>query len=149
MKDQVIKVGDYVYIPSYSNKPLLVGNANSPIWDYCVEINKIVIYLHSNGLSSPNHIQPIAWLATLENKAKIEAFYDIELEDTPVVKELDNFCKELELLLKAQKELSSLPIHADLTFPDSRQTKRNTLANQIKNHQEHLIQMFKDKGKTK
>lgn len=88
MREQ-IKAGDYVYIPTYSRKALLVKDSkvitsrettNLEVW---IENKGIVIYLDSMGLSSVNHIESIAFLATPENKARIEQFYGCELEDVP------------------------------------------------------------------
>lgn len=124
---QEIKAGDYVYIPSYSSKVLLVCTANSDKWDYCAEINNdLVIYFHNNGLSSDNHTQPIVWLATPENKAKIEQFYGIELEDVPDdVKEFENLLLELCELCSQNKQ---------------------SLLGRIGMKQLKLIEMFKKRG---
>lgn len=79
---QTIKAGDYVYIPTYSRKALrVITNPESNVRPLRVLINDdTFIDLQENGLSSKYHIEPIAFLATPENKAKIEQFYGCELE---------------------------------------------------------------------
>lgn len=150
MKNQEIKAGDYVYIPSESTKPIqCFYDEDKDCLRINFEENNAWVWFDKNGcligkLDKTNI--PLLWLATPENKAKIEEFYGCQLEDIPVDEHLQNFCKELDLLLKAQKDLSSMLPHTDYSSPDSSQTKRNTLANQIKNHRENLIEMFKEKG---
>lgn len=82
-----IKLGDYVYIPSYSRKALKVVkglNRNKPL--RAILNDDISIDFDENGLSSKYHIEPIAFLASPENKAKIEQFYGCKLEDIPKLK---------------------------------------------------------------
>lgn len=83
---QQIKAGDYVYIPTYSRKALkVIKNLESNVRPLRVFINDdTFIDFHENGLSSKYHIEPIAFLATPENKAKIEQFYGCELESPPI-----------------------------------------------------------------
>lgn len=125
---QEIKSGDYVYIPSYSNKPLLVKNTETGVvipFEVFVK-ERVSITFHENGKSSPHHIQPIAWLATPENKAKIETFYGCQLEDAPDdVKEFENLLLELCELCSQNKQSLSVKIGMK----------------QVK-----LIEMFKEKG---
>ena len=80
--NQIIKAGDFVYIPTYSRKALkVVKNPEGNVRPLCVFINDdTFINFHENGLSSKYHIEPIAFLATPGNKTKIEQFYDCELE---------------------------------------------------------------------
>lgn len=82
---QEIKLGDYVYIPSYSRKALKVVeslNENRPLRAFVND--DTFIDFQENGLSSKYHIEPIVFLANPENKAKIEQFYGGELESPPI-----------------------------------------------------------------
>lgn len=83
---QKIKAGDCVYIPTYSRKALrVITSPESNIRPLRVFINDdTFIDFHENGLSSKYHIEPIAFLATPKNKAKIERFYGVELENPPI-----------------------------------------------------------------
>lgn len=84
MKEQ-IKAGDYVYIPTYSHKALrVIKNPESNVRPLRVFINDdTFIDFHENGLSSKYHIEPITFLATPANKARIEKFYGCELGNPP------------------------------------------------------------------
>lgn len=81
-QEQKIKAGDYVYIPTYSQKALKVMAVNGKLRAFFN--GDMFICLKENGLSSSNHINPIAFLATPENKAKIEQFYGCELDNPPI-----------------------------------------------------------------
>lgn len=85
MREQ-IKAGDYVYIPTYNRKALkVIKNPESDVRPLRVFINDdVFIDFHENCLSSKYHIEPIAFLATPENKARIEQFYGCELENPPI-----------------------------------------------------------------
>lgn len=141
---QTIKPNDLVYIPSLSNKLQKVDN-NMTIDD---GYNRYVIdeYGRKNDFDTGKyHTQPFAFLATAKNKEKLEQVYG-ELEAIPVDEELENFYREINLLLNAQKELSSMIISTDYSQPDSSQTKRTNIATQILYHKENLIRMFKERG---
>lgn len=103
MKQQ-IKAGDYVYIPHYSRKALLVIKPIVSLRDFMSIIgdegDEYAIEFNKDGgdrISSekqkyhlgPETIEPIAFLATPENKAKIEQFYGCELE-SPTTKGINN-----------------------------------------------------------
>lgn len=139
---QNIKPNDLVYIPYLSTR--IFTATHSYHSKLCVVYEEEEFDFLPSGKLDHNDVVPLVYLATPENKIKLEEFYGITLEDIPVDEELEDFCKEIDLLLKAQKELSSIPISTDYSQPDSRQTKRNTLANQIINHKENLIRMFKE-----
>lgn len=109
----MIKPGDYVYVPSHSRKALLVGADSSGVLEVCVEDKDVFVYFDNKGLPSVYHEHPIAWLATPENKTRIEEFYECVLEDPPVDEELDKFIKCLDLLIERQAKYSSLPIPSD------------------------------------
>lgn len=82
MKEQ-IKAGDYVYIPHYSRKALLVQSDHARMM-YVYINNTIQPRIDKNGFNSVHNIEPVAFLATPENKAKIEQFYGCELENPPI-----------------------------------------------------------------
>lgn len=85
---QQIKAGDYVYIPSESLEPLqcFYDERKGCLRIDFKEINAWV-WFDENGcligkLDKTNI--PLLWLATPENKAKIEQFYGCELENPPI-----------------------------------------------------------------
>lgn len=82
MNNQVIKAGDLVYAPTYSKKLLkVVKNLNRADHELRVFFTSdMYVDIHSDGKSSKYHLEPVVFLATKENKAKIEAFYGCELE---------------------------------------------------------------------
>lgn len=82
MNNQVIKAGDLVYAPTYSKKLLKVVK-NLSRADHELRVfftSDMYVNIHSDGKSSKYHLEPVVFLATPENKAKIEAFYDCELD---------------------------------------------------------------------
>lgn len=79
---QKIKAGDYVYIPTYSRKALLAQSDTRMMYVYIN--NTIQPRIDKNGFNSVHDIEPIAFLATPENKARIEQFYGCELENPPI-----------------------------------------------------------------
>lgn len=79
MTNQQIKAGDYVYIPHYSRKALLVQSDHTKMMYVHID-NIIQPHIDKNGFNSVHNIEPIAFLATPANKAKIEQFYGCELE---------------------------------------------------------------------
>lgn len=117
-ENQKIKEGDYVYIPTYSNKALEVfenpESKNRPLRAMIKE--GVFIDFYEDGISSNNHVRPIVYLATEENREKLQNFYDCELELSPVQKRLndlhrlfDYFLPDLQEkgILVANKELSN------------------------------------------
>ncbi|MDO4441361.1 MAG: hypothetical protein Q4B81_04185 [Moraxella sp.] len=86
---QTIKPGDLVYVPTHSLKVLSVKLDVYPTL-YATDAENVLVYFHPTGLgfsyedNTPPE-RPIVWLATPENKAKIEAFYGCQLEDIPSV----------------------------------------------------------------
>lgn len=79
-----IKAGDYVYIPTHSKSALEVFELTDDT-DLRVFLHddELFIDFNSDGKSSRYHIEPIAFLATPANKARIEQFYGCELENPP------------------------------------------------------------------
>lgn len=126
---QEIKAGDYVYIPSESLKPIKCFYDED---NECLRINfddiNAHVWFNENGcligkLDKTNI--PLLWLATPENKAKIEQFYGIELEDVPVDDDVELFKVMLDISLS--------------------ETEKGNFNKE--KHFDTLVQMFKERGK--
>lgn len=137
---QEIKAGDYVYIPSESLKPIKCFYDED---NECLRINFNDINAHvwfdENGcligkLDKTNI--PLLWLATPENKRKIEQFYGISLEDTPVDRlALSNKVQEFRDMMNEY----SCKTHLYYT------QNHHELSDEIEELHQKLIQMYIDK----
>lgn len=137
---QNIKPNDLVYVPTHSLKVLTVKSDTYPTL-YATDNENVLVYFYPTGLGfsyedDSNPQRPIVWLATPENKAKIEAFYDCQLEDTPVDKELEDFINELNKLSSFYIKLKS----SDGNF------KASDKMEELKSIKNNLVQMFKERG---
>lgn len=82
--NQEIKLGDIVYMPTVSNDCLEVR---------CNYANKDALFVRIGEFNHEYYfnrlgvlyggVRPSVYLATPENKAKLEVFYGIQLEDIP------------------------------------------------------------------
>lgn len=137
---QTIKANDLVYIPTHSLKVLTAKlDANHTL--YATDRAGVLVHFYPTGLgfrhaadSGPE--RPIVWLATPENKAKIEAFYGCQLEDIPVDEELEKFSKALN-------ELSTFYAKLDSSNSNFRPSDK---LEELKSIKSNLIQMFKERG---
>lgn len=84
MSNQEIKLGDIVYMPTVSNDCLEVRCNYANKDALFVRVGKFnnEYYFDKHGVSY-GCIRPSVYLANLENKTKLEAFYNIQLEDIP------------------------------------------------------------------
>lgn len=78
------KAGDKVYYPKVSNKVLTLIQHDGYPYSLAIELGLRYIELTSDGYHSRFDILPSIYHATEENKAKLEAFYGIELEEPSV-----------------------------------------------------------------
>lgn len=129
---QTIKPNDLVYIPSRTKCICLVKPNKEDT--FIVSDENLIHHINSQGelydFSLAEWVeQPFAFLATPENKEKLEQVYG-KLEDIPVDKELKEFCEVIEKLLDA--DFDRIDNGFDFTEVDK-----------FKNQ---LIQMFKERG---
>ena len=80
---QKIKPNDLIYIPHFST---CILTALEYIFHdrLCIDFEGEEFSFLSNGKVKYNDTAPLIYLATPENKAKLEEFYGITLEDIPV-----------------------------------------------------------------
>lgn len=134
---QLIKPNDLVYIPSETKKVYEVV-PHSDV--FIVSDGDFRYYINAQGqrlipeLTSWS-VQPFAFLATPENKEKLELVYG-ELEDIPVDKELEKFSKALN-------ELSHYYANLYLSDGDVSPSKNK---DELKLIKDKLIGMFKERG---
>lgn len=102
---QTIKPNDLVYIPHIST---CIFTAQP---DYgsklCVYYGQEELDFLSNGKLAYDDVAPVVYLATPENKTKLEEFYGITLEDIPVDEEVEKFSEALNELPAFYARLSS------------------------------------------
>lgn len=135
---QEIKEGDYVYYPKSSNKLFKV--VRNPAGNLAILLdNKHYLTVDIYGRLSIYDKTPSVYLATSENKDKLEAFYGITLEDIPVDKEVEKFSKALDELSNFYIKLYS----SDGNFKPSDKME------ELKSIKSNLIQMFKERGLSK
>ncbi|UZA19170.1 hypothetical protein [Moraxella bovis] len=137
---QTIKPNDLVYIPTHSLKVLTAKLDAYPTL-YATDGSNVLVHFYPTGLGftfedDSNPERPIVWLATPENKAKIEAFYGCQLEDIPVDEELEDFINGLN-------ELSNF--YSELKLSDGN-FKASVKMEKLKSIKSNLIQMFKERG---
>lgn len=90
---QHIEPGDLVFAPEYSNKVLVV---HTDLYGrYFVSDSGKVLYFNSLGFIDNSQIHPSVWLATPENKTKLERFYGTELHK-PFEDDFQSFVKTLD-----------------------------------------------------
>ena len=81
VKEVNFKAGDKVYFPRVSNKVLtLISRHHYDLYPLAIEREYGYISLTTNGYHAKDDAFPSIYHATPENKAKLEAFYGIELE---------------------------------------------------------------------
>lgn len=107
---QTIKPNDFVYFPTVTTSTLQVKEDR--VDSLYVEFGENKYYFNSKGNIDIEDIQPSLWLATAENKAKLEKFYSITLESMPVNK-YEHF---KETLMQFKKECE---YHGSLKFSNT------------------------------
>lgn len=133
---ETIKSNDLVYIPTISYKVYRVSSK------FGIDDGTNFHRIDERGckfdpIAGCYSNRPFAFLATPENKEKLEQVYG-RLEDIPVDEGLENFCTEINLLLLAQDDL--------IMSSTTGSNKLAMLASQVKKHKENLIEMFKERG---
>lgn len=103
MIEQTIKPSDLVYYPTLSNKAFecFKDVLNPELLQ--VRIHDHILSFDSKGNIFLNAITPSVYLATPENKKKLEEFYGIQLEDVQKTKE-ETFLNLLDDLSQAIAE---------------------------------------------
>lgn len=134
-----IKAGDYVYIPSESTKPIqcFYDEDKDCLRIDFKEKNNSWVWFDKNGYLIGKFDKtniPLLWLATPENKAKIEHFYGINLEDVPF-----NEVIEFERVLSSYHAL--LIQYANPEVPCN-----GEIGNNVQETRTKLIEMFKERG---
>lgn len=102
MKVEYINSNDWVYAPSLTKKPLKVIEVK-PNGERVIENTSLSV--NANGfLFAPIQDSPrIAFLATPENKSKLESIYG-KLEDIPVNPKVKSFTNLLDELIELNKK---------------------------------------------
>lgn len=131
---QTIKPNDLVYIPHLSTCLHKVKLCSNSI--LCVDYAGEQFSFLSSGKLDPDDVTPLVYLATPENKHKLEEFYDIVLEEIPVDENLEEFIAGLN-------ELSNF--YARLVSSDGNFRAADKLE-ELKQIKSKLIQMFKERG---
>lgn len=135
---QLIKYDDLVYLPSVSNRLYKVGIIDNEL----VVFHQDLVFKISVGgclFKTGTRIclpQQFAFLATPENKEKLEQVYG-KLEDIPVDEEVEQFSKALD-------ELSAFYAKLDSSNGDFRPSDK---LEELKSIKVKLIEMFKERGK--
>lgn len=132
---QLIKPNDLVYIPHFSTCILTAVEYNSH-GRLCIDFEEEEYSFMSDGKLQYNDVAPLVYLATPENKAKLEEFYGITLQDIPVDEELEKFSR-------AVQELSNY--YASLCISDGNYKVTDKIE-ELKSIKGNLIQMFKERG---
>lgn len=123
-----IKPNDLVYIPHLSTCIFTAKHFfHSKL---CVDYGDEELDFFPSGKLNHDDVAPLVYLATPENKAKLENFYGITLKDIPVDEELRDFCKVLDGLLYAEFD------RIDNGFDGK----------EVDELKDKLIQMFKERG---
>lgn len=84
----MIKVNDLVYIPHISSSIFTVKCTIMD--DLYVDDDHGGFDFYDDGKAYPDDNFPLVYLATPENKARLEDFYGITLEDIPVNEKVEN-----------------------------------------------------------
>ena len=132
---QLIKPNNLVYIPHFSTCILTVLEYNFH-GRLCIDFEGEEFSFLPNGKVKYNDAAPLVYLATPENKAKLEEFYGITLQDIPVDEELEKFSKALN-------EISTF--YANLCSSDGNFRPSDKL-DELKTIKGKLIEMFKERG---
>ena len=133
---QLIKPNSLIYIPHFSTCILTAMEYN--FHDrLCVDFEGEEFSFLSNGKIKYDDAAPLIYLATPENKAKLEEFYGITLQDIPVDEELEKFSKALD-------EISYFYDNLYLSDDNVSPSKNRDEFKPIK---DKLIEMFKERGK--
>lgn len=141
MKEEYINKNDWVYVPSFSKKPLRVIDVK-PTGERIIDgFSELV---NVNGLlfgKSELYSAKVAFLATGENKAKLESLYG-ELDDVEDKPNLVKFKKLLDELIKLEikREYASNSRHDDWNpTPNPIYAQRNMKYNELLEFIEELI----------
>lgn len=132
---QLIKPNDLVYIPHFSTCILTAVEYNSH-GRLCIDFEVEEYSFLSNGKLQYDDAAPVVYLATPENKAKLEEFYGITLQDIPVDEELVKFSEALHELSSFYAKLGS----------SNGNFKVTDKLEELKSIKDNLIQMFKERG---
>lgn len=134
---QTIRVNDFVYIPSRTKCACRVKPNKGGL---IVEDGEIINHIDAQGYLYDFSLakwveQPFAFLATPENKEKLEQVYG-KLEDIPADEELEKFSEVLNELSNFYNRLNAF--NSKLITSEEEE--------QLNSIKSNLIQMFKERG---
>lgn len=132
---QTIKPNDLVYIPHISTRIFTTQPGYGS--KLCVYYGQEELDFLSNGKLAYDDVAPVVYLATPENKTKLEEFYGVTLEDIPVDEEVEKFSEALD-------ELSAF--YNKLYNPPDGNYRPSDRLEELRSIKGKLIEMFEARG---